>query len=76
MPSFKIVSPQGAPFTIQTNATTWGSFKSELSSRVSNLDNMTVVVKSTKNSLDHVEATLPTTDDVLYITAKAIKAGK
>jgi len=75
MPNFKIISPQGQPFTVTTNATTWGQLKSELSGRINGLDNMLAVIKSTKNNMENPEAALPTSDDVIFLSGKAIKAG-
>ena len=76
MPNFKIISPQGQPFTVITNATTWGQLKSELSNRINGLDNMLAVVKSNKNNMEHPEAALPNHDDTIFLSSKAIKAGQ
>ena len=75
MPQVKIISPQRNPYTINTNATTWGQLKQELGRELSDIDKMTVVLSTNKNSLDHNDAELPTTDYKLYFTPKAIKAG-
>lgn len=76
MRSIKIISTQRNPMTISSAATTWGELRSELSSEIGDLDKMTVVVSTTKNSLDHEAAQLPDGEFKLFLSPKAIKAGK
>lgn len=74
--AIKIISTQRNPMSINSSATTWGELRSELMSEISDIDKMTVVVSTTKNSLDHEAAQLPEGEFKLFLSPKAIKAGK
>lgn len=76
MPRVRIVTTEVTPFEINTNATTWGELRSELSESLHNINNMTVVLSTNKSTLDLDDAVLPTEENYkLYISPKAIKQG-
>lgn len=60
--------------TLQSEATTFGQLKDSLS-EYGDLSQMTVVVKETRNSLQHDEAVLPEGNFTIYLSPKQIKAG-
>jgi len=74
MRQIKVLSSTQNFKVIHSEATTWGQLK-EVLSEFGNLDQMNVVVKETRNSLQVPEAVLPEGDFTLYLSPKQIKAG-
>jgi len=59
---------------VESDAVTWGQFKTEFSSEIS-FKNMRGVVKSTKNTLDVDEARLPDGEFTIFLFPKKVKSG-
>lgn len=76
MATVRVITTEVSPFSLETTASTWGELKRELRNRLSNIDNMTVVLSTTKATLDLDDAALPQgVDYKIYFSPKAIKQG-
>lgn len=71
----KVLSSTKSGFrTIVSEAETWGQLKDNLR-EFGNVNELTAVVKETKNTLEDDGASLPAGDFTLYLSPKKIKAG-
>lgn len=76
MRKIRIISTQSDGVkTIESSASTWGELKSELSSSLSNVQDMKAIVRDTRNTLESDEAVLPEGDFTIILTMKKIASG-
>jgi len=78
MRKIKVISGQGSPRSIESDATSWGALKLELSTKASieNVGSLKAVVSDTKVTLEDDAALLPTGNFTLFLfTTKKMASG-
>ena len=76
MKKVRVISTVGQKLNvIESNATTWGELKSDLSSRGYELSSTKAIVGETQNTLEQTDAILPVTDFSLFILPSKTKSG-
>jgi hypothetical protein len=74
--TIRIISSQSnSAMSITSNASTWGELKSELSSRIDNINDMKAIIKENRTTLEHSLGELPTTNFTLILSMKKIESG-
>lgn len=63
------------PFTLRSEASTWGQLKDALRGEVPDVEKLRAVVRETHTDLSLDEAVLPDGDFTLYLSQKQLKAG-
>ena len=61
---------------INTDVTTWGELKPLIEAQGISCGDMKAMVRSTKATLEHSSAVLPTEDFTIFLTPGKVKSGK
>jgi len=77
MRTVTVTSTQATPSRISfdSNASTWGALKSEISAQGMSPEGMKAVLRTTKATLEMDDAVLPEGDVTIFLTPGKVKSG-
>jgi len=76
MRNIRVISPQSTSArTFESEATSWGALKEELSGTYSGISDMKAIVRETRNTLESDNASLPEGNFTVILSMKKIESG-